>query len=91
MPLKKIFICTGSLFLVIFILSFHRKSAENALPPSVLSESGFIKDIDGYVFRDLNKNGKLDVYEDVRQPVELRIKDLLKQMTLEEKIGRAHV
>ena len=38
-------------------------------------------------FRDLNKNGKLDVYEDAKQPVEARIKDLLSQMTLEEKAG----
>jgi beta-glucosidase len=35
----------------------------------------------------LNKNGKLDIYEDERQPVELRIKDLLGQMTIEEKAG----
>lgn len=34
---------------------------------------------------DFNKNGKLDVYEDPKQPIENRIKDLLKQMTLEEK------
>lgn len=40
---------------------------------------------DGHVYRDLNKNGKLDVYEDVRQPIEARVEDLLSQMTLEEK------
>lgn len=38
-------------------------------------------------FRDLNKNGKLDVYEDVKQPINARVKDLLAQMTLEEKAG----
>lgn len=38
-------------------------------------------------FRDLNKNGKMDVYEDSKQPVEARVNDLLKQMTLEEKAG----
>jgi beta-glucosidase len=38
-------------------------------------------------YRDLNKNGRMDVYEDVRQPVEARVEDLLKQMTLEEKAG----
>ena len=37
--------------------------------------------------RDLNKNGKLDPYEDPAQPMEARITDLLKQMTLEEKAG----
>ena len=42
---------------------------------------------DGITFRDLNKNGKLDVYEDPRRPIEERVEDLLKQMTLEEKAG----
>ena len=38
-------------------------------------------------FRDLNKNGKKDVYEDSSQPIEERIEDLLDQMTVEEKAG----
>ncbi|MBC7891391.1 MAG: glycoside hydrolase family 3 C-terminal domain-containing protein [Sphingobacteriaceae bacterium] len=39
------------------------------------------------VYRDLNKNGKMDVYEDARQPIEARVSDLLSQMNLEEKAG----
>lgn len=39
------------------------------------------------IFKDLNKNKKLDSYEDWRQPVDIRIADLLSQMTLEEKVG----
>lgn len=42
---------------------------------------------DGITFRDLNKNGQLDPYEDPRRPVEERVEDLLGQMTLEEKTG----
>ncbi|SKC89693.1 glycoside hydrolase family 3 protein [Ohtaekwangia koreensis] len=42
---------------------------------------------DNTPFRDLNKNGKLDVYEDSHESVDNRIDDLLKQMTLEEKAG----
>jgi beta-glucosidase len=38
-------------------------------------------------FRDLNKNGKLDPYEDPRLPIEERVEDLLQQMSLEEKAG----
>ena len=38
-------------------------------------------------YRDLNKNGKMDVYEDKSQPIEKRINDLLGQMTVEEKAG----
>jgi beta-glucosidase len=41
----------------------------------------------GLEFKDLNKNDKLDKYEDWRLPQESRIKDLISQMTLEEKIG----
>ena len=40
-----------------------------------------------YQFKDLNKNGKLDPYEDWRLPMEQRIADLVGQMTLEEKAG----
>ena len=40
-----------------------------------------------YQFKDLNKNGKLDPYEDWRLPMETRIADLVSQMTLEEKAG----
>src|SRR5829696_4726476 len=42
---------------------------------------------DGLTFRDLNKNGKLDPYEDPRRPIDERVEDLLSQMTLEEKAG----
>lgn len=38
-------------------------------------------------FRDLNKNGRLDPYEDPRRPIQERIADLLSQMNLEEKAG----
>lgn len=49
--------------------------------------SELLKAENGFSFRDLNHNGKLDVYEDPRQPIETRIEDLLSQMTLEEKAG----
>ncbi len=42
---------------------------------------------DGLRFRDLNKNGRLDIYEDPRRPIVERVEDLLQQMTLEEKVG----
>ncbi|MEO0572594.1 MAG: glycoside hydrolase family 3 N-terminal domain-containing protein [Bacteroidota bacterium] len=41
----------------------------------------------GTTFRDLNKNGKLDVYEDKNADIEARIDNLLSQMNLEEKAG----
>jgi beta-glucosidase len=43
--------------------------------------------IDGLSFKDLNRNGKLDPYEDWRLPADERAADLIRQMTLEEKAG----
>ncbi len=53
----------------------------------VRQHSSLVETDNGVAFRDLNKNGKLDVYEDPRQPIEARVDDLLRQMTLVEKAG----
>jgi beta-glucosidase len=44
--------------------------------------------VDGEAFRDLNRNGSLDPYEDYRIAAADRVEDLLSQMTLEEKVGQ---
>ena len=44
--------------------------------------------VDGEQFRDLNRNGQLDPYEDYRVDTESRVDDLLSQMTLQEKVGQ---
>jgi beta-glucosidase len=43
--------------------------------------------VDGLAFKDLNKNGKLDIYEDWRKPVAERAKDLATKMTVEQMAG----
>lgn len=43
--------------------------------------------VDGRVFKDLNRNQRLDVYEDWRLSARERALDLVKRMTLEEKAG----
>src|SRR4051794_12865861 len=43
--------------------------------------------VDGLAFKDLNKNGKLDKYEDWRLPVDVRAKDLASQMSVEQIAG----
>ena len=67
---------------IIISIRFNRISSKNmklAGPEApVLEESGFS-------FRDLNKNGELDVYEDSRQEIDKRIENLISQMTIEEK------
>jgi beta-glucosidase len=42
---------------------------------------------DGLTFKDLDKNGKLDPYEDWRLPAEVRTADLVQRMSLEELAG----
>jgi beta-glucosidase len=39
-------------------------------------------------WRDLNRNGRLDPYEDPSAPLDVRVEDLLGQMTLAEKAGQ---
>jgi len=43
--------------------------------------------IDGFAFKDLNKNGRLDIYEDWRRTADERAKDLASNMTIEEIAG----
>ena len=58
-------------------LSVHRLFCGGGLPR--FTTHGWI---------DLNKNGRKNVYEDPSQPVDKRVNDLLKRMTLDEKIGQ---
>lgn len=52
------------------------------------SESGVtILEDDGYAFKDLNKNGELDAYEDWRLDNETRAADLAAQLPLEQIFG----
>lgn len=43
--------------------------------------------VKGYAFKDLNRNGTLDVYEDWRKPAEERAQDLAAQLSIEEIAG----
>ncbi|MEY4904443.1 MAG: hypothetical protein RLZZ292_2258 [Bacteroidota bacterium] len=43
--------------------------------------------INNLAFKDLNKNGKLDKYEDWRLPTDVRAKDLASKMTMEQIAG----
>ncbi len=65
-----------AIILLLCLLNFAGASAQ---------DRNFIT-IGKQLFRDFNKNGKLDVYEDYRQPTRKRAEDLLRQMTMEEKL-----
>ena len=53
----------------------------------VVSHSSRILERQGVRFKDLNKNGVLDPYEDWRLSPSARAEDLVRRMTLEEKAG----
>ncbi|MDQ0971191.1 beta-glucosidase [Neobacillus niacini] len=61
--------------------------AEVKTVPQLSVTSKDILTINGKEYKDLNDNGKLDKYENWDLPVNVRVKDLVKQMTLEEKAG----
>jgi beta-glucosidase len=73
----------GFIYLISFLINAIRiNSIKKMLGPKAQ-----ILAVDGKQFRDLNKNGKLDPYEDSRLPINVRVEDLLKRMNIEEKAG----
>jgi beta-glucosidase len=75
-----------SFTLLLLPAAVWQQSVPPKLPP-ISSRSASVLELEGLRFKDLNKNGKLDVYEDWRQTAETRARDLVRQMTLEEKAG----
>jgi beta-glucosidase len=74
-------------FVSLVIIAAASVPAGAAEQPNVQSRKARILTQDGLQFRDLNKNGALDPYEDWRLPVSRRVADLISKMTLEEKAG----
>ena len=76
------------LFLIsVLIVNFIFSPVERIIYLAKLKPEVKTLDIDGMSFRDLNKNNKLDQYEDYRINTPQRAEDLISQMTLEEKVG----
>ena len=76
------------LFLIsVLIVNFIFSPIERIIYLVKLKPEVKVLDIDGISFRDLNKNNKLDRYEDHRLDTVQRVEDLISQMTLEEKVG----
>ncbi|MEO8333869.1 MAG: glycoside hydrolase family 3 N-terminal domain-containing protein [bacterium] len=63
--------------------------AQTSVQPLVQSTSAPIITVGGKRFRDLNRNGALDPYEDWRLSSVKRAADLVGRMTVDEKVGAA--
>jgi beta-glucosidase len=77
------------LFRAVFVLVFGLPAFAQTRPaqPVIGARAANVLSIDGLLFKDLNKNGKLDPYEDWRLAPEARANDLVSRMNLEEKAG----
>jgi len=64
-----------------------RQAGAAPAQPKIDARVAQLLKIDNLTFKDLDRNGVLDPYEDWRLPVEKRAADLLSKMTLEEKAG----
>lgn len=64
--------------LVLSNLSWNTVPTHEITPPLLT--------IKGFTFKDFNRNGKLDIWEDTRLSVDQRIDAIIKEMTNEEKV-----
>ena len=92
--IKKTFKITVAILLGIILLAtvsfgviYFKAASQSKKNMALLGKEAPVLLKNGHKYRDLNKNGKIDVYEDFHAPVDKRVEDLLKQMTLEEKAG----
>ena len=81
--MKKLSAIVSLSFLVLFACNQQAKYSQ----PELGHRSANLLIEGEYQFKDLNKNGSLDPYEDWRLSTEMRVENLLSQMNLEEKVG----
>ncbi|MCK4747070.1 MAG: glycoside hydrolase family 3 protein, partial [Bacteroidales bacterium] len=78
--------------LIVTLVAVNCKNAgegsnKKVIPRVTLDHTQIRAEAEGEIYRDLNHNGKMDIYEDINQTTGARIEDLLGQMTLDEKAG----
>ena len=72
---------------VLVASALHAAESPSRSQPVIGARVVEVLRVDGALFKDLNKNGTLDPYEDWRRPLAQRVDDLVSQMRLEEKAG----
>ena len=80
--MQRMFVWRGLLPVVLLATRLHAQVAVSTTTSAVLT-------IGGRQFRDLNRNGMLDPYEDWRLTSAVRAADLVARLTLDEKAGAA--
>lgn len=85
--MKASIICSILAMLILWSCQSGKDTTEKDIPALALEKTTVKAEVEGKAFRDLNKNGQLDLYEDINAPLKERVEDLLSQMSLEEKAG----
>jgi beta-glucosidase len=80
-------LCSISIICLLLAVLISCTRIETKTQPVLGTRSAAIIEKHGLKFRDLNKNGKLDKYEDWRLSADKRSKDLLSRMSVKEKAG----
>ena len=70
-----------------FAIASMQAASTAPIQPKIHARVAPLLKVGDLSFKDLNRNGVLDPYEDWRLPVHKRVADLLSRMTLEEKAG----
>ena len=81
--LKSVFVVSAALALATAVEVASGQAGTSAQPKVETRATPLLK-VNNLTFKDLNRNGVLDPYEDWRLPVEKRVADLVSRMTLEE-------
>ena len=88
--LKKVMKVIGGLFIllaIVIVVLIANKYIKKNKNLNLLGEEAPTLIENGQSFCDLNKNNKLDVYEDVNADIDDRLDDIISQMSIEEKAG----
>ncbi len=83
-------LCFSLLFLAVFLPASAPAATDKTAAlaqPALGIRAAPLLTVEGLKFKDLNRNGQLDPYEDWRLPPARRVDDLLGRMSLEEKAG----
>lgn len=83
------YVLLGALIIVIlgYTIIYFSKKMDSSANYKLLGEEAPTLVQSGISFRDLNKNGKMDIYENPNAPIDERVNNLVSQMNLEEKAG----
>ncbi len=89
MPSRKAVLLVSFSLALVTALAIAALNAASAAPeqPKIEARVAPVLKVGDLTFKDLDRNGALDPYEDWRLPVDKRAADLLSRMTLEEKAG----